>query len=76
MTVGINSIDLFLSTPHGHFNSKPLSFVVAGLLRLIMVDPPIEDEHSVVEIIDIQLCCQVHVPQLAHVLLLHLVGDH
>jgi hypothetical protein len=76
MTVSINSIDLFLITPHCHFNSKPLSFELSALLRLIMIDPPIEDEHPVVKIIDIQLCCQVHVPQLAHVLLLHLVGDH
>ena len=53
MTIGIKLIDILLTTPHGHFNSKSLSFEAAGILRMVMVHPPIQDEHPVVLIIHI-----------------------
>jgi hypothetical protein len=62
MTIGIKLIDILLTTPHGHFNSEFLSFEAAAILRMIMVHPPIKDEHPIVLIIHIQLCCQVLVP--------------
>ena len=62
MAIGIKLIDILLTTPHGHFNSKSLSFEAAAILRMVMVHPPIKDEHPVVLIIHIQLGCQVLVP--------------
>ena len=59
MTIGIKLIDILLTTPHGYFNSKSLSFKAAGILRMVMVHPSIKDKHPVVLIIHIQLSRQV-----------------